>query len=90
MLYCTSVSARVVMAMWDFPFQLRITKDINELELPKTCRTEFPDSDDLLNFKLIIQPDEGLYRNGKFSFSFKIGHNYPHEPPKVKCMNKVT
>lgn len=28
--------------------QLRITKDINELELPKTCRTEFPDPDDLL------------------------------------------
>ena len=22
--------------------QLRITKDLNELELPKTCRTEFP------------------------------------------------
>ena len=26
-----------------FLFQLRITKDINELELPKTCKTEFPD-----------------------------------------------
>ena len=65
------------------------TKDINELELPKTCKTEFPDPDDLLNFKLIIQPDEGFYRGGKFSFSFKIGQNYPHEPPKVKCMNKV-
>ena len=22
--------------------QLRITKDLNELELPRTCRTEFP------------------------------------------------
>ena len=38
--------------------QLRITKDINELELPKTCRTEFPDPDDLLSFKLLISPDE--------------------------------
>jgi len=70
-------------------FQLRITKDINELELPKTCKTEFPDPDDLLNFRLIIQPDEGFYRAGKFTFSFKIGQNYPHEPPKVKCINKV-
>ncbi|KAK5642648.1 hypothetical protein RI129_008815 [Pyrocoelia pectoralis] len=34
--------------------QLRITKDINELNLPKTCNTEFPDPDDLLSFKLII------------------------------------
>lgn len=32
--------------------------DINELNLPKTCTTEFPDPDDLLNFKLIICPDE--------------------------------
>ena len=38
--------------------QLRITKDINELELPKTCKTEFPDPDDLLSFKLVIYPDE--------------------------------
>jgi ubiquitin-conjugating enzyme E2 M len=69
--------------------QLRITKDINELELPKTCRTEFPDPDDLLSFKLLISPDEGFYRHGQFSFSFKIGAAYPHEPPKVKCENKV-
>jgi len=69
--------------------QLRITKDINELELPKTCKTEFPDPDDLLSFKLIIYPDEGFYRNGQFSFSFKIGAAYPHEPPKVKCETKV-
>jgi len=32
--------------------------DINELSLPKTCTVEFPDSDDLLNFKLVISPDE--------------------------------
>jgi ubiquitin-conjugating enzyme E2 M len=32
--------------------------DINELNLPKTCNTEFPDPDDLLTFKLIICPDE--------------------------------
>lgn len=32
--------------------------DINELNLPKTCGTEFPDPDDLLSFKLIICPDE--------------------------------
>lgn len=32
--------------------------DLSELQLPKTCQTEFPDNDDLLNFKLTIQPDE--------------------------------
>ena len=69
--------------------QLRITKDINELELPRTCRTEFPTLDDLLNFRLIISPDEGFYRGGRFNFTFKIGPNYPHDPPKVKCETKV-
>ena len=38
--------------------QFFVFKDLNELELPKTCKTEFPDVDDLLNFKLIIYPDE--------------------------------
>jgi hypothetical protein len=32
--------------------------DINELNLPKTCQVDFPDPDDLLNFKLVISPDE--------------------------------
>lgn len=69
--------------------QLRVTKDISELELPKTCRTEFIDPDNFLDFQLHIMPDEGLYKGGKFSFSFKIGANYPHEPPKVKCSTKI-
>ena len=100
--------------------QLRITKvtnlplsslltplypqDINEMELPKTCKTDFPDPDDLLVFKLTIYPDEvhsrvditalfvrvmyfqGVYRDGQFTFSFKIGPSYPHEPPKVGAL----
>nr|CAB3267447.1 NEDD8-conjugating enzyme Ubc12-like [Phallusia mammillata] len=69
--------------------QLRLTKDMNDLQLPKTCITKFPDPDDLLNFKLIISPDEGYYRGGRFSFSFKVGLNYPHEAPKVKCETMV-
>lgn len=46
--------------------------DINELNLPKTCNTEFPDPDDLLTFKLIICPDEGFYKDGRFVFNFKV------------------
>ncbi|KAG9481924.1 hypothetical protein GDO78_010908 [Eleutherodactylus coqui] len=69
--------------------QLRIQKDINELNLPKTCEIEFSDHDDLLNFKLVICPDEGFYKGGKFVFSFKVGQGYPHDPPKVKCETMV-
>ena len=69
--------------------QLRMTTDLNELEVPKTCKTEFEDPDDFLNFRLIVTPDEGFYHGGKFVFNFIIGENYPHEPPKVKCATKV-
>ena len=69
--------------------QLRLQKDLSELQLPKTCQTEFPDKDDLLNFKLAIEPDEGFYKGGRFTFNFKVGPNYPHEPPKVKCETMV-
>jgi len=69
--------------------QLRLQKDLADLQLPKTCQTHFPDPDDLLNFKLTIQPDEGFYRNGKFCFNFKVGHSYPHDAPKVKCETMV-
>lgn len=68
---------------------LRIQKDLGELNLPKTCQTDFPDPDDILTFKLIISPDEGFYRNGRFVFSFKVGQGYPHDAPKVKCETKV-
>ena len=56
--------------------QLRITKDIHELELPETCKIEFSDPDDLLNFCLAIVPDEGFYSGGHFKFSFKIDLKY--------------
>ncbi|XP_054039582.1 LOW QUALITY PROTEIN: NEDD8-conjugating enzyme Ubc12 [Rissa tridactyla] len=69
--------------------QLRIQKDINELNLPKTCEIDFSDQDDLLHFRLLICPDEGFYKGGKFVFSFKGGQGYPHDPPKVKCETMV-
>ena len=30
-----------------------------------------------------------MYKGGSFDFTFKIKENYPHEPPKVKCTNKI-
>lgn len=40
------------------PFLCFANPDINELNLPKTCDISFSDPDDLLNFKLVICPDE--------------------------------
>lgn len=63
--------------------------DLSELSLGSTMRTKFADPDDILNFTLTIEPDEGMYRGGSFNFSFAINQNFPHDPPKVKCMQKI-
>ncbi|GAB2262933.1 hypothetical protein Droror1_Dr00003930 [Drosera rotundifolia] len=72
------------------PGELRLHKDITELNLPKSCQISFPNGkDDLMNFEVIIRPDEGYYLGGAFLFSFQVPGVYPHEPPKVKCKTKV-
>lgn len=52
-------------------------------------KTDFPDPDDILNFVLTIEPDEGMYRTGRFTFDFAINQNFPHEPPKVRCREVI-
>jgi len=69
--------------------QIRVQKDLTELDLPSTMKTHFADPADLLNFTLTITPDEGMYKDGAFTFSFAINTNYPHDPPKVKCIPKI-
>ena len=64
--------------------------DISELALPRTMSIAFPNGkDDLLNFVISIKPDEGFYRGGTFDFAFAVPAMYPHEPPKVRCEQKV-
>ncbi|KAK4645389.1 NEDD8-conjugating protein ubc12 [Podospora bellae-mahoneyi] len=69
--------------------QLRVQKDLSELSLGTTMRTDFPDPDNILSFILYIEPDEGMYKGGRFSFTFNITPNFPHEPPKVQCREKI-
>jgi len=70
--------------------ELRLHKDVSELNLPKTCNIVFPNGkDNLMEFEVVIRPDEGYYLGGTFTFSFHVPPGYPHEPPKVKCKTKV-
>lgn len=65
--------------------QLRVQKDVNELDIPPSITVSFPDPDDLMNFKLALSPEEGFYSAGTFNFSITVPEDYPHKPPKVKC-----
>jgi ubiquitin-conjugating enzyme E2 M len=64
--------------------------DISELALPKTMAIEFPNGrDDLMHFIISVKPDSGYYAHGVFRFTFAVPAMYPHEPPKVRCEQKV-
>ncbi|KAL9611574.1 MAG: hypothetical protein Q9167_003793 [Letrouitia subvulpina] len=69
--------------------QLRVQKDLSKISLGHTMKTKFPNPDDILNFTLQIDPDEGMYKGGAFFFDFVINQNFPHDPPKVKCTQKI-
>ncbi|KAJ3107234.1 NEDD8-conjugating protein ubc12 [Phlyctochytrium planicorne] len=70
--------------------QIRLQKDLADMvDLPKNMELDFPNPDDVFNFFVSIKPDEGFYRGGMFKFNFKISTNYPHEPPKVLCTQKI-
>ncbi|KAG2206814.1 hypothetical protein INT47_007570 [Mucor saturninus] len=69
--------------------QIRVQKDLAELDIPDTIKLEFPDPSNILNFNVTIQPDEGFFVHGIYRFTFAINTNYPHEPPKVRCTQKI-
>jgi ubiquitin-conjugating enzyme E2 M len=71
------------------PGQVRIQKDITDLDEKVIVRTNFPDPNNLMHFCITIVPDSGYWKGHEYAFEFHIPEMYPHEPPKVKCLTKV-
>lgn len=71
------------------PGELRIQKDIAELDGGKVAVVTFPNPNDLTVFDVRITADTGLWKGATYHFTFKIPPLYPHEPPKVQCMTKI-
>lgn len=70
--------------------ELRAQKDVSEIDLPKGSKLHFPKGPDhIMEFDLILTPDEGPYTGGIFLFHFDVPQSYPHDPPKVKCLTKI-
>ena len=68
---------------------IRVQKDVNELDIPSSIRVEFPNPDDLMHFNITLAPEEGFYIGGAFQFSITVPEDYPHKPPKVKCITPI-
>lgn len=64
-----------------------LTQEVTEIQscLPPTCSIHFEDVDDLREFSLTVQPDEGYWRGGKFLFNIRVPSEYNIKPPVVQC-----
>jgi ubiquitin-conjugating enzyme E2 M len=65
--------------------ELRVQKDVAELDKIEGVRVEFGDADDLMQFKVYITPLEGLYEGATYQFSCSVPADYPFNAPKVHC-----
>lgn len=66
-----------------------MTTDITDLDGGTVAQVEFPNPNDLTNFKVVVSPDSGCWSGAKYNFTFAIPALYPHEPPKVTCNTKI-
>jgi len=70
-------------------FEIRLQKEMDELELPSQVQMDLGNAKSLAEFVLNISPDEGFWKGAQYVFKFRIPSAYPHEPPKVKCETQV-
>ncbi|KAJ6632740.1 NEDD8-conjugating enzyme UBE2F [Pseudolycoriella hygida] len=69
-----------------------LVKEVQEMEQEmdkNVCKVHFSDPNVLSEFTLIISPDEGHWRGGKFKFTISVPEDYNMIPPKVKCTTKL-
>eukprot|EP00598_Pedospumella_elongata_P002152 CAMPEP_0184968032 /NCGR_PEP_ID=MMETSP1098-20130426/1207_1 /TAXON_ID=89044 /ORGANISM="Spumella elongata, Strain CCAP 955/1" /LENGTH=220 /DNA_ID=CAMNT_0027489583 /DNA_START=77 /DNA_END=739 /DNA_ORIENTATION=- len=71
------------------PGEIRIQKDIAELDGGSVAQVDFPNPNDLTNFTVTVSPDSGFWSGAKYVFTVAIPALYPHEPPKVTCRTKI-
>lgn len=63
--------------------------DIAELDGGKVAKIDFPNPNDLTEFKVSVTPDTGYWAGATYHFVFRIPGHYPHSPPKVDCQTKI-
>ncbi|KAG5184381.1 ubiquitin-conjugating enzyme/RWD-like protein [Tribonema minus] len=71
------------------PGEIRIQKDIAELDGGTVATITFPDPNNLCKFEVLVTPDSGYWKGASYNFTFTIPGHYPHDPPKVLCNTKI-
>jgi ubiquitin-conjugating enzyme E2 M len=67
---------------------LRIQRDFADLEIQSNIKI-IRKFDEWMNFSIIINPQDGYWKEQNFEFEFKIPEKYPFDAIKVKCLTKI-
>ena len=74
------------------PGELRIQKEIQELDIPTHAQVSFPNKNDIMTFNLMVDlthEQSSIWKGGKYEFTVEVGPNYPHDAPKCLCNTKI-
>lgn len=73
------------------PGELRLKKEIAELDLPTHAEINFPDEQNIMKFELFVDltKEECLWKGAKYKFTIAVPPNYPHEAPKCHCETQI-
>ena len=63
--------------------------DLSTMEQEPGFELRFPDPDNIMDFALIITPQDGMYVGAHFHFTVHVTSDYPFSPPKVHCDTTV-
>ncbi len=69
------------------PGELRMKREIGELDLPNHAEINFPEPNNYMKLELFVDltKEECLWKGAKYRFTIIVPNNYPHDPPKCKC-----
>ena len=73
------------------PGELRLKKDLAELDLPVHASVNFPEKDKIMKFEVFVDltKEQCYWKGGKYKFTVSVSNNYPHEPPKCHCETQI-
>lgn len=73
------------------PGELRLKKEVGELDLPGHAEINFPDPNNIMKFELFVDltKEDCLWKGGKYKFTVTVPPNYPHDAPKCHCETQI-
>ena len=73
------------------PGEIRLKKELQELDLPAHAAVNYPDTNNIMKFEVSVDltKEDCIWKGGKYTFTVNIPHTYPHEAPKCLCQTQI-